>query len=284
MRKGRAACCDKGKVKKGPWSCEEDLRLISFIQKHGHPNWRSLPKQAGLLRCGKSCRLRWINYLRPDVKRGNFTPEEEYTIVKLHHSLGNKWSKIASHLPGRTDNEIKNIWNTRLKKRFKNAELDGCANSFSPPSSSTSVVSHTANEGEFKNVNDDNMITEKEASKSCSPTSSYASNLSNLSQVEISGPNVDMDWIFQLNEEPNLEYFPCITAGKVHDNEGMIEIPLEGSGIDFWDMLDIMSPSPNSESKLDNHSEGSDQPVCQGISEFECQNWMRYFENELGLK
>ncbi|CAI9784042.1 unnamed protein product [Fraxinus pennsylvanica] len=70
----------------------------------------------GLLRCGKSCRLRWINYLRPDVKRGNFTPEEEETIIKLHNSFGNKWSKIASHLPGRTDNEINNVWNTHLKK------------------------------------------------------------------------------------------------------------------------------------------------------------------------
>ncbi|XP_059282104.1 transcription factor MYB58 [Lycium ferocissimum] len=283
MGKGRAPCCDKSKVKKGPWSSEEDLRLITFIQKHGHQNWRSLPKQAGLLRCGKSCRLRWINYLRPDVKRGNFTPQEEDTIIKLHQSFGNKWSKIASHLPGRTDNEIKNVWNTHLKKRLMKrlhgeAKLDGsCADS--PSSSSTSVLSHkTANEGELtKNVNG-NMITEKEASKSCSPTSSYASNLSNLSQVDISSPNnVDMDWIFQFNEE-----IPSSTTGKVHDDDGVIEIPLEPD-IDFWDMLDIMGPSsPNSESKLDNQSEAS-QPICQGLSEFEYQKWFRYFENELGV-
>ncbi|XP_052207855.1 transcription factor MYB58-like [Diospyros lotus] len=118
MGRGRAPCCDKSKVKRGPWSPAEDLSLITFIQKNGHPNWRSLPRQAGLQRCGKSCRLRWINYLRPDVKRGNFTREEEDTIIKLHQSLGNKWSKIASHLPGRTDNEIKNVWNTHLKKRL----------------------------------------------------------------------------------------------------------------------------------------------------------------------
>ncbi|KAL3508255.1 hypothetical protein ACH5RR_027656 [Cinchona calisaya] len=117
MGRGRAPCCDKSKVKKGPWSPAEDLTLISFIRKQGHANWRALPKQAGLLRCGKSCRLRWINYLRPDVKRGNFTPEEEQTIINLHNALGNKWSKIASHFPGRTDNEIKNVWNTHLKKR-----------------------------------------------------------------------------------------------------------------------------------------------------------------------
>ncbi|XP_042488738.1 transcription factor MYB4-like [Macadamia integrifolia] len=118
MGRGRAPCCDKAGLKKGPWTPAEDLRLIAFIQKNGHANWRALPRLAGLLRCGKSCRLRWINYLRPDIKRGNFTKEEEDTIIKLHELLGNKWSKIASQLPGRTDNEIKNVWNTHLKKRL----------------------------------------------------------------------------------------------------------------------------------------------------------------------
>ncbi|OIW07696.1 hypothetical protein TanjilG_30773 [Lupinus angustifolius] len=114
----RAPCCEKIGLKKGLWTHEEDQILISYIQKHGHSNWRSLPKQAGLLRCGKSCRLRWINYLRPGIKRGNFTNEEEETIIKLHEKLGNRWSAIAANLPGRTDNEIKNVWYTILKKRL----------------------------------------------------------------------------------------------------------------------------------------------------------------------
>ncbi|XP_031390203.1 transcription factor MYB41 [Punica granatum] len=115
---GRSPSSAKNGLKKGPWDAEEDKKLADYIQKHGPGGWISLPKLAGLNRCGKSCRLRWINYLRPDIKRGSFTPEEEQTILKLHAVLGNKWSAIATHLPGRTDNEIKNFWNTHLKKRL----------------------------------------------------------------------------------------------------------------------------------------------------------------------
>lgn len=116
---GRAPCCSKVGLHKGPWTPKEDALLTKYIQAHGEGQWKSLPKKAGLLRCGKSCRLRWMNYLRPDIKRGNITPEEDDLIIRMHSLLGNRWSLIAGRLPGRTDNEIKNYWNTHLSKKLK---------------------------------------------------------------------------------------------------------------------------------------------------------------------
>ncbi|CAI9101398.1 OLC1v1038711C1 [Oldenlandia corymbosa var. corymbosa] len=121
---GRHSCCYKQKLRKGLWSPEEDEKLIKHITKYGHGCWSSVPKLAGLQRCGKSCRLRWINYLRPDLKRGTFSVEEENLIIELHAVLGNRWSQIAAKLPGRTDNEIKNLWNSSIKKKLRQRGID----------------------------------------------------------------------------------------------------------------------------------------------------------------
>ncbi|KAA8546214.1 hypothetical protein F0562_003047 [Nyssa sinensis] len=114
---GRSPCCTKEGLNKGAWTAQEDEILRDYIKVHGEGKWRDVPRRAGLKRCGKSCRLRWLNYLRPDIKRGNFSNDEEDLIIRLHKLLGNRWSLIAGRLPGRTDNEIKNYWNTRIAKK-----------------------------------------------------------------------------------------------------------------------------------------------------------------------
>ncbi|WOL10250.1 transcription factor MYB108-like [Canna indica] len=144
-------------LRRGPWTLEEDLVLMNYVAVHGEGRWNSLARCAGELYCpasivssfdlvlcklqmfliaanclvlaglrrtGKSCRLRWLNYLRPDVRRGNITPEEQLLILELHSRWGNRWSKIAQHLPGRTDNEIKNYWRTRVQKHAKQLKCD----------------------------------------------------------------------------------------------------------------------------------------------------------------
>ncbi|KAF8670721.1 hypothetical protein HU200_050383 [Digitaria exilis] len=120
---GREAAA-RPKLRRGLWSPEEDEKLYNHIIRYGVGCWSSVPKLAGLERCGKSCRLRWINYLRPDLKRGSFSQQEEDLIISLHKILGNRWSQIASQLPGRTDNEIKNFWNSCIKKKLRQQGID----------------------------------------------------------------------------------------------------------------------------------------------------------------
>ncbi|KAI4355438.1 hypothetical protein L6164_004213 [Bauhinia variegata] len=109
-------------LSKGAWTPEEDRKLAEVIAVHGAKRWKSIAAKAGLNRCGKSCRLRWLNYLRPNIKRGNISDQEEDLILRLHKLLGNRWSLIAGRLPGRTDNEIKNYWNSHLSKKIKQRE------------------------------------------------------------------------------------------------------------------------------------------------------------------
>ncbi|KAK1383729.1 hypothetical protein POM88_021464 [Heracleum sosnowskyi] len=84
---GRPPCCDKSNVKKGPWTPEEDAKVLAYVANHGIGNWTLVPEKAGLNRCGKSCRLRWTNYLRPDLKHDAFTPQEENHILVLHQAV-----------------------------------------------------------------------------------------------------------------------------------------------------------------------------------------------------
>ncbi|PIN14631.1 Transcription factor, Myb superfamily [Handroanthus impetiginosus] len=105
------------KLNRGPWTAEEDRRLAKAVDIDGPKQWPIIAAKSGLNRCAKSCRLRWMNYLRPNIKRGNISDQEEDLIIRLHKLLGNRWSLIAARLPSRTDNEIKNYWNYHLRKK-----------------------------------------------------------------------------------------------------------------------------------------------------------------------
>ncbi|THU44629.1 hypothetical protein C4D60_Mb02t09390 [Musa balbisiana] len=148
------------RLRKGLWSPEEDEKLMNYMVGNGQGCWSEVARNAGLQRCGKSCRLRWINYLRPGLKRGAFSLQEEELIIHLHSILGNRWSQIAARLPGRTDNEIKNFWNSTVKKRLKNS------------SSSSSSSSFFLNSGDGSSVNEPQIQAMDMDSSSSSSSSS----------------------------------------------------------------------------------------------------------------
>ncbi|ESQ32687.1 hypothetical protein EUTSA_v10004857mg [Eutrema salsugineum] len=162
---GGSGSSSEAEVRKGPWTMEEDLILINYIANHGDGVWNSLAKSAGLKRTGKSCRLRWLNYLRPDVRRGNITPEEQLIIMELHAKWGNRWSKIAKHLPGRTDNEIKNFWRTRIQKYIKQTDVTTTTTS-SVGSHQSSEINDQAASTTSHNV----FCTQDQAMETYSPT------------------------------------------------------------------------------------------------------------------
>ncbi|ESQ27201.1 hypothetical protein EUTSA_v10018933mg [Eutrema salsugineum] len=264
MGKGRAPCCDKTKVKRGPWSPEEDLKLISFIQNFGHENWRSLPKQSGLLRCGKSCRLRWINYLRPDVKRGNFTVAEEETIIKLHQNYGNKWSKIASQLPGRTDNEIKNVWHTHLKKRLVQSSRTTDHLTADEPASSCSSYSVSRGKEEDVGKEAKSQVDDPLNRKTYQESTSVSSGGSNNSNQD-DDPNIS--FMFEYSE------FNDIVIQEV-DKPDLLDIPFD-SDPDIWSFLDGSNSFQQS---------GANEKTEEDSDEDEVKKWFKHLESELGLK
>ncbi|AEE78117.2 Transcription factor MYB48 [Arabidopsis thaliana] len=131
--------------RKGPWTEQEDILLVNFVHLFGDRRWDFIAKVSGLNRTGKSCRLRWVNYLHPGLKRGKMTPQEERLVLELHAKWGNRWSKIARKLPGRTDNEIKNYWRTHMRKKAQEKKRPVSPTSSFSNCSSSSVTTTTTN-------------------------------------------------------------------------------------------------------------------------------------------
>ncbi|KAJ4767962.1 Myb transcription factor [Rhynchospora pubera] len=155
--KGPTQCCSKDEgIKRGPWTPEEDEVLSEFVRREGEGRWRMLPRRAGLKRCGKSCRLRWMNYLRPSIRHGPISLAEEDLILRLHRLLGNRWSLIAGRIPGRTDNEIKNYWNTHLSKKLISQGIDPRTHKPLSDNNYSNGSSNDKSNGNFNHDNHDN--------------------------------------------------------------------------------------------------------------------------------
>ncbi|XP_047938935.1 transcription factor MYB59 isoform X1 [Salvia hispanica] len=133
-------------MRKGPWTEEEDVQLVFYVNLFGDRRWDFIAQVSGLKRTGKSCRLRWVNYLHPGLKRGKMTPHEERLVLQLHSKWGNRWSRIARKIPGRTDNEIKNYWRTHMRKKAQEQKKKSTIPQ-SPTSSSLTSSSSTATKG-----------------------------------------------------------------------------------------------------------------------------------------
>ncbi|KAL7596599.1 hypothetical protein Lser_V15G30249 [Lactuca serriola] len=228
---GRAPCCSKVGLHRGSWSSEEDELLINYIQTHGEGQWRALPSKAGLLRCGKSCRLRWMNYLRPGIKRGNFTSDENDVIIRLHSLHGNRWSLIATELHGRTDNEIKNHWNAHLRKTVENTghhhpKLSKNKKKVKKMRKSADRKAETTNQGKSKKVKLDRSPSSTSSSSSVSLSKNESSDNGMMSgassscTIDLGDVDFDFSWS---NWTPLLEVEGTSTMDCQQDEDFLMD-------------------------------------------------------------
>ncbi|XP_058070987.1 transcription factor MYB26-like [Magnolia sinica] len=208
---GHHSCCNKQKVRRGLWSPEEDEKLVNYISTYGHGCWSSVPRLAGLQRCGKSCRLRWINYLRPDLKRGSFSPQEESLIIELHRVLGNRWAQIAKHLPGRTDNEVKNFWNSSIKKKL----ISHGAVDLAVPDSSTQIASN----GDLLSLSANPIIRVPSQDHVFLPSATSMVHGSGHEDLKMDVVNYNVDWVVEPKSLETSAYDPTWSFDHHHHDQ-----------------------------------------------------------------
>eukprot|EP00253_Pinus_taeda_P010585 PITA_10585 len=221
---GRKACYDSNdEINKGSWTQDEDLRLTQFVRSHGEGCWSALAKKAGLKRCGKSCRFRWVNYLRPNLKRGKFSPEEDDLIIRLHKLLGNRWSLIAGRIPGRTDNEVKNYWNTRLSKKARLSCRRPTEPNSKEPAVSIIPATSAEQEGERGNIIYYPVIEDQNKGPISSnyPTKQEPSSCSYSRQIAGVSGDIDLWNPLQLN----FNIFPSWASNFLHDDSNSAFVP-----------------------------------------------------------
>ncbi|ONK73565.1 uncharacterized protein A4U43_C04F32970 [Asparagus officinalis] len=215
-------------MRKGPWMAEEDEILLDYVKKHGPRDWSSIRSKGLLPRTGKSCRLRWVNKLKPDLKTGcKFSPEEERIVIELQARFGNKWARIATYLPGRTDNDVKNFWSTRQKR---------LARSLQKPLPSKS----NKNQGEIPSLTDESPTFEvslldlysfEEESQSIQDSqTSYTDNQDAATMIQTRSlpPNQDLTSPHNLTPpliEP-LEWKPPTQLDFEHFSDSALDFPL----------------------------------------------------------